>query len=408
MKIFFLSIIGIVTAVALSAKPAHAVTTRGEGSFEFIAGDQTFDVPWQTTASWQIPATLAQRSVLLGTDAYLSDPLKKLYALPENSSGLTTYDYSPKLIYAYLQTIAKTVDQPVQEPALTVEQNRATAFTPPQDGRAIDLAQATLDTIAALERGDDHVSLAIEDTKPTQSLADLNNLGIRELIARGESSFRGSPSNRRHNIKVGVEKMQGLLVAPQATFSFDDNLGPVDGEHGFLPELVIKSNSTVPEFGGGLCQVSTTTFRAAMQAGLPITARRNHAYAVQYYAPQGTDATIYPGVVDLKFINDTPGYILIWPYLKDNNTLIFDFYGTGDGRLVTVDTPTQYDRKPDGSMKATWSRTVVKDGVPRKDIFKSVYQPPALFHKQEQFVTASSTPAGFYVGPPPAPASTVR
>jgi vancomycin resistance protein YoaR len=83
-----------------------------------------------------------------------------------------------------------------------------------------------------------------------------------------------------------------------------------------LPELVIKKEGTVPEFGGGLCQVSSTAFRAAMNGGLPITQRRNHAYAVQYYAPQGTDATIYPGVVDLKFINDTPGDILIWAFEK--------------------------------------------------------------------------------------------
>src|SRR6185369_10179137 len=116
------------------------------------------------------------------------------------------------------------------------------------------------------------------------------------------SNFKGSPKNRRHNITVGVEKMKGVIVPQGAEFSFNEHLGPVDGEHGFLPELVIKKNGTVPEFGGGLCQVSSTTFRAAMTAGLPITQRRNHAYAVQYYSPQGTDATIYPGSADLKFI----------------------------------------------------------------------------------------------------------
>src|SRR4029077_14600178 len=121
------------------------------------------------------------------------------------------------------------------------------------------------------------------------------------------------------------------------------------------------------EFGGGLCQVSTTTFRAAMQAGLPITARRNHAYAVKYYSPQGTDATIYPGSADLKFINDTPGAILIWPYEKDKNTLVYDFYGTKDSRQVTLQTPVVYDRKPDGSMKATWTRLVTVDGTTRTD-----------------------------------------
>jgi vancomycin resistance protein YoaR len=212
------------------------------------------------------------------------------------------------------------------------------------------------------------------------------------LLAHGVSTFGGSPNNRRHNIAVGLEKFKGLIVPPGAAFSFDDNLGPVTAEAGFLPELVIKgSEGTIPELGGGLCQVSTTTFRAAMAAGLPITARRNHAYAVQYYAPQGTDATIYPGSADLKFVNDTPGAILIWSYLQDRNTLVFDFWGTKDDRQVTLHKPVQFDRKTDGSLKATWTRDVTKNGVTTTDVFKSTYQPPALFHKTEAFVGGPTT-----------------
>ena len=213
-----------------------------------------------------------------------------------------------------------------------------------------------------MEAGQKQAELAVNVTLPKTQLADSNNLGIKELIAQGKSNFRGSPKNRRHNIAVGVSKFQGVIVAAGEEFSFNKNLGTVEKEQGFLPELVIKKEGTIPELGGGLCQVSTTTFRAAMEAGLPITARRNHAYAVQYYSPQGTDATIYPGSSDLKFINDTPGSILIWPHLIDKDNLVFDFYGSRDSRQVTLDKPVSYDRQPDGSMKATWTRTVVKDG----------------------------------------------
>ena len=96
-------------------------------------------------------------------------------------------------------------------------------------------------------------------------------------------------------------------------------------------------------------------------------------------------------VVDLKFINDTPGAILIWAYEKDKNTLVFDFYGTKDSRKVVLEKPIQYDRKPDGSMKAAWTRTVTKDGETSTSTFKSVYQSPALFHKTEEFVKAPTT-----------------
>ena len=275
---------------------------------------------------------------------------------------------------------------------MTIENGRATEFTPPQTGRSLDRYNSTLKIINALGQGQDKIELVVNSTEPKTSLGSLNNLGITELIGRGESKFNNSPVNRRWNINVGVKRMTGIIVKPGEEFSFNKYLGPVEANTGFKPELVIKGDQgTIPEFGGGLCQVSSTTFRAAMHAGLPITARNsNHSYAVSYYAPQGTDATIYPGSQDLKFINDTGNSILIWPYLKEDNYLIFDFYGTYDGRKVQLGTPYSYDRKSDGSLKATWTRTVTKNGVEKKDVFSSDYQPPAKFHKHEEFPPATT------------------
>src|SRR4029077_4231542 len=117
--------------------------------------------------------------------------------------------------------------------------------------------------------------------------------------------------NRIHNITVGAAKFNGLIIKPGEEFSLKHSLVDVDDKHGFLPELVIKPEGVTPEFGGGLCQVSSTSFRAAMNAGFPITARRNHSFAVRYYAPQGTDATIYPGSSDLRFVNNLSSHALI-------------------------------------------------------------------------------------------------
>jgi vancomycin resistance protein YoaR len=180
-----------------------------------------------------------------------------------------------------------------------------------------------------------------------------------------------------------VVKVSGIVIKPGEEFSFNKYLGPVEENEGFLPELVIKKTGTVPELGGGLCQVSSTLFRAAMKAGFPIVERRNHSYAVSYYAPQGTDATIYPGVVDMKFLNDSKNAILIWPQFLDKNTLVYDIYGTKDDRKVTLGKPVVFDKKEDGSMKAYWERDVEKDGKISHDKFDSIYQSPALFHKNE-------------------------
>jgi len=154
----------------------------------------------------------------------------------------------------------------------------------------------------------------------------------------------------------------------------------VDGEHGYLPELVIKNNVTEPEFGGGICQVSTTAFRAAIYSGLKITARKNHAYPVSYYNPQGMDSTVYVPNPDLRFINNTPNYILIQTKIVGTQ-LIFDFYGTDDGRKTTVDGPYTTDKQPDGSLKAHFTQHVIdKDGKEFiDDIFNSAYGSPYKF-----------------------------
>ncbi len=322
------------------------------------------------------------------------------------------FKFDPAAVYAWTGSIATSVNAEASEPAMKIENGRVTQFTPPQTGKALDRYDSAMKIIDALSHGNTTVDLMVRSTHPKTALGELNKLGITELIGRGESKFNGSPSNRRHNIKVGVSKMTGVIIKPGEEFSFNKYLGSVEAKDGYLPELVIKGDlGTIPELGGGLCQVSSTTFRAAMHAGLPITARRNHAYAVQYYAPQGSDATIYPGVQDLKFTNDTGHSILIWPYFKDDNYLVFDFYGTYDGRKIKLDQPYVYDKQSSGAMKATWTRTVTLPGKDaRKDVFSSNYQSPALFHKKETFVssngtqtdaTGNPTPITPYVGTPP-------
>lgn len=375
--------------ILLLCAPLFPATALANG-FSFVYNGQTYSVSQETLAGWKGEQLVTQSNIIkrpFSLDAELKDYPKF------SPASANDYFYSHKLspIYDYVSDLAASIDKPVIEPRLIIENGRASEFTPPQDGQKLDVYKSSLEALFALEQEQSTSTLAVAQISPQNRLSDTNNFGISELIAEGISKFGGSPANRRHNIKIGVEKMTGVIVEPGETFSFNKYLGEVDGEHGFLPELVIKKSGTVPEFGGGLCQVSSTAFRAAMDAGLPITERRNHAYAVQYYAPQGTDATIYPGVVDLKFTNDTPGSILVWPYEKDANTLIFDFYGTKDGRQVILEKPVQYDKKTDGSMKAEWTRIVTNNGIISTSTFKSIYQPPSLFHKTEEFAKPTST-----------------
>jgi len=224
------------------------------------------------------------------------------------------------------------------------------------------------------------VQLVIEKVQPEITTENINNMGITTLLATGKSNFYGSPKNRRHNIAVGASKFHGVLIGPGDEFSFNKALGKVGAKQGYLPELVIKKDKTVPEYGGGLCQVSTTAFRGAVKAGFEITERESHAYPVQYYNPQGTDATIYPPHPDLRFKNNTPAYVLIQTRIEGNK-LYFDFYGNDDGREVVLKGPYIYSRKPDGSMKASWTQEVYdKDGELKfKKVFYSNYRSPSFY-----------------------------
>lgn len=219
-----------------------------------------------------------------------------------------------------------------------------------KDGQIIDLDASSNKIVESLEQGKDgkielpsKVQLA---TISAQDASDIEKFGIKELIGTGTTDFSKSPDNRVHNIQTGVKALSGALIKPGDEFSTIGHLGKIDAASGYLQELVIKGNETKPEFGGGLCQVSTTLFRSAMNTGLKITERQNHSYRVSYYEPPvGMDATIYYPKPDLKFVNDTPSYILIQGRV-DGSKITFDFYGTKDGRTVETTAPEIYDVTP--------------------------------------------------------------
>lgn len=195
----------------------------------------------------------------------------------------------------------------------------------------------------AVANGIKEVPIPVVSIPPDLDIApELQELGIKERIGIGHTSYYGSPPNRVHNIKVGSAKFNGKLIAPGETFSFNENLGPVGAGTGYKKELVIKKEGTLPDFGGGVCQVSTTMFRAILFSGLPIVERNQHTYAVSYYSQilgHGLDATIFLGGPDLKFKNDIGGHILIQTYVENDYELYIVFYGTPTGRTVTLEGP---------------------------------------------------------------------
>ncbi len=193
--------------------------------------------------------------------------------------------------------------------------------------------------------------------KPKITLAQTNTYGIEELIGEGVSDYTHSIPQRIHNLLLGTSKFNGVLIPKGATFSFNSTVGDISSTTGYQPAYIIKEGKTVLGDGGGICQVSTTLFRAVLNAGLPITEYHSHAYRVGYYendAKPGLDATVYGPTVDFKFINDTPASILIQTSSDEENlTLSFKFYGKKDKRKVELSTPifSNYTAAPEAQFQ---------------------------------------------------------
>lgn len=248
------------------------------------------------------------------------------------------------------KVIAKSLDVPTQNATLQIKDGKITNLSTHKNGQLTDKFKAYNDLNNKLTTTDFsnlRFELAVTEVAPEVATESVNDLGVSEIIGTGESSFAGSPTNRIKNIKNGAAKLHGRLIKPGEEFSLVQALLPVDAANGYFPELVIKGNKTTPEYGGGLCQVGTTLFRATLASGMPILERQNHSYSVTYYLENGlpgVDATIYDPKPDFRFKNDTTNYILIQSRIEGTK-IYFDFWGTKDGRVASRTKPKTWGLK---------------------------------------------------------------
>ena len=257
--------------------------------------------------------------------------------------------YDEKEINKLIVEISKSLNRGPQNSIFLVNDGKVEEFTPSVDGVTVDedkLKEEILKSLHTLETTEEktinlQIPVILNPAKIKNK--DVNDLGINELIGRGVSYFRGSIPNRVYNLDHAAKKFRGILVAPGDTFSFNEILGDVSALTGYKSAYVIKDGKTVLGDGGGVCQVSTTLFRSILDAGLPIVERRAHSYRVGYYEqgfPVGLDATIYHPTTDLKFKNNTEKHILIQSSIDiPRSTLVFEIYGTDDGRIATTTKP---------------------------------------------------------------------
>lgn len=307
----------------------------------------------------------------------------------------------PDALRSWLNEMAAQIDLPARDARLRFNPNSGGVIVTQDSivGRALDV-EATYNAVQnAVSSGALSAQLVINEVLPAVDGRRVDEMGIRELVISSSTYFAGSSADRIENIEVAAEKFEGVVIPPDGIFSFNQIVEDVSAANGFEDSLIIWGDRTAVGIGGGVCQVSTTVFRAAYEGGFPIVERYNHGYVVGWYGEPGLDATIYTPSVDFKFRNDTGAYLLVEPYVDSvNGVMTFNFYGTAPNRTVTVSAPKISDVKqpdpptytvdasmaPGTSKQVEWAvegmtvevtRTIVEDGVTRTDTLRSHYVP---------------------------------
>lgn len=297
---------------------------------------------------------LAEQAFAIGRSENLLSNLSLILQSYINGINLEpAYHFNEKEVTSFINQFQKIIDSDPINARFIFENGRVTEFQTAKDGKKVDVAklkELLLREVTSSTKEALIISVPIITIKPEVTNEEANNLGIVEKIGEGTSHFAGSIPNRIYNITLAATRLNGILIKPGEVFSFNKALGDVSVFTGYKQAYVIQNGRTVLGDGGGVCQVSTTLFRAILNAGLPIIERNQHAYRVSYYEQDsgpGIDAAIYTPTLDLKFKNDTENYILLQAHVNpDQYELTFELYGTKDGREVLIGKPVIVSQSP--------------------------------------------------------------
>ena len=224
-------------------------------------------------------------------------------------------------------------------------EGKAVVREPGRNGATLDAAAFADRVAGSFLAGHRSVEVPVVVTEPRVTGNDLESLGLTTLLGEGDSNFSDGVEGRDENVQKATEYMNGTLVPPGGIFSFNDAIGEITAERGFVESLVVQEG-VGRDVGGGVCQVSTTIFRAALNAGMPITEWYPHTFRLPNYEldgwgpgfdasilQYGPDPAAWP---DFEFENYTGSWLLIEASIAYPHVYV-NIYGTGDGRTVTID-----------------------------------------------------------------------
>ncbi|BCC10143.1 TPA: VanW family protein [Bacillus cereus] len=289
--------------------------------------------------------------------------LKRDYKL---TPQLNTTAYESFMKDKYNETLKNPVNAELSIEGTTVNISQS------QNGEKIDKGKLTDLTKQAITSGTSDITLPVTLLKPERSTEDIQNMGIKEVIAEYSTPMAGRNGNQSFNVNKSANTLSGVIVAPDETFSFNGRVGVTDAAHGYKSAAVYSQGKVIQSAGGGVCQVSSTLYSAALRADLGIVSRSNHSMPVNYL-PLGQDAAVADYGPDLKFKNNTGNHIYIQAF-SNGGSITTRIFGTNTGKNVEVS--SQVISRTNDKITAVTYKKVTQNGevISNGQISKSVYK----------------------------------
>ncbi|HDR8024209.1 TPA: VanW family protein [Bacillus cereus] len=299
----------------------------------------------------------------------------KMWKQAENGELKRDYKLTPQLNTTAYESFMKdkyneTLKNPVNA-ELSIE-GTTVNISQSQNGEKIDKGKLTDLTKQAITSGTSDITLPVTLLKPERSTEDIQKMGIKEVIAEYSTPMAGRNGNQSFNVNKSANTLSGVIVAPDETFSFNGRVGVTDAAHGYKSAAVYSQGKVIQSAGGGVCQVSSTLYSAALRADLGIVSRSNHSMPVNYL-PLGQDAAVADYGPDLKFKNNTGNHIYIQAF-SNGGSITTRIFGTNTGKNVEVS--SQVISRTNDKITAVTYKKVTQNGevISNGQISKSVYK----------------------------------
>ncbi len=308
--------------------------------FTLTYGDDKWEIDFADLEPLLRTAKSAERAFSIGREEGLFVNLGTRYSTW--SKGTTVpISWSMKTAKSrpVVEKAARAIDRPAVDAKLLINGENI-RIEEDQTGRVTQVGKTIKEIRSALFMNDDRTEIAVKEWDPEKTTESIKALKIEARLAEFWTNLSPARNNRRHNIALATGKINDVLIEPGAVFSFNETVGSRTSANGFKNAPVISGGNLVPGIGGGICQVATTLYNAAMETGLPVVERSLHSNYISNY-PAGRDATVVDGMIDLKFLNDTGGHLLLRGEVRDKD-VIFWVYGPKTGRKVTFSEPSIY------------------------------------------------------------------